>query len=147
MAAEELSQARRLFEEYAAWLQVDLCFQGFAAELAGLPGVYAPPRGRLFLALADAAVVGCVALRPLTDGACEMKRLFVRPPFRRCGLGKRLADKVIEDARTIGYRVMRLDTLASMHPALRLYESLGFKPCPAYYPTPLKDTVFLELQL
>lgn len=144
---EQIALARALFEEYAAWLGVDLSFQGFAAESAGLPGAYAPPRGRLLLALAGGEVAGCVALRALDDGICEMKRLFVRPAFRRQGVGKRLAERIVVEARAMGYRTMRLDTLPQMQAAIRLYEALGFVRCAAYYDTPLPDTVFMELQL
>jgi putative acetyltransferase len=144
---EQIALSRALFEEYAGWLGIDLSFQGFAAELASLPGTYAPPRGRLLLALAGNKVSGCVALRPLGDGACEMKRLFVRPAFRGQGIGKLLAERIVEEARAIGYRTIRLDTLPHMQAAIRLYEELGFVRCAAYYETPLPDTVFMELQL
>jgi ribosomal protein S18 acetylase RimI-like enzyme len=143
----EIAAARALFEEYAAWLSVDLCFQGFAAELANLPGLYAPPRGRLLLAWADAETAGCVALRPLGDSACEMKQLFVRPAFRGQGAGRMLAEKVVAEAKAIGYASMRLDTLPAMGAATALYESLGFVRIPAYYATPLQDTIFMELKL
>ena len=143
----DIAAARALFEEYAAWLGVDLCFQGFAAELANLPGLYAPPRGRLLLALADGNVAGCVALRPLGDSVCEMKRLFVRPAFRGQGVGRMLAEKVVAEAKAIGYASMRLETLPSMRAATALYESLGFARIPAYYATPLQDTIFMELRL
>lgn len=144
---ENIVAARALFEEYAAWLGVDLCFQGFAAELASLPGLYAPPRGRLFLAWADSEAAGCVALRPLGDSVCEMKQLFVRPAFRAEGVGRMLVETVIAEARTIGYASMRLDTLPVMGAATALYESLGFTRIPAYYATPLQDTIFMELKL
>ena len=144
---EDLAAARALFEEYATWLGVDLCFQRFKEELASLPGLYAPPRGRLLLALVGDEVAGCVGLRPMDEMVCEMKRLFVRPAFRGSGVGRRLAETVILEARNTGYRRMRLDTLPSMHPALQLYASLGFIRCPAYYDTPLKETVFMELPL
>jgi putative acetyltransferase len=144
---EDIATARTLFLEYAAWLKVDLCFQGFTAELDGLPGLYAPPHGRLLLAETQGRACGCVALRPLSDKVCEMKRLFVRPEARGTGLGRRLARLVIDEAQGIGYATMRLDTLASMLPAFRLYESLGFVRRPAYYDTPLADTVFMELAL
>jgi putative acetyltransferase len=144
---EQIVLSRALFEEYAGWLGIDLSFQGFAAELAGLPGVYAAPRGRLLLALDGSNSSGCVALRPLGEGVCEMKRLYVRPGFRRQGIGKLLAERIVAEARTIGYRTMRLDTLPSMQAAIRLYEALGFVRCAAYYGTPLSDTVFMELQL
>jgi len=144
---EDLAVARALFEEYAAWLKVDLCFQGFAAELAGLPGLYAPPRGRLLLAHQQGQAAGCVALRPLASAVCEMKRLFVRPAFRGQKVGRLLAEQVIGEAREIGYARMRLDTLPSMAAAIALYESLGFSRCAKYYETPLKETVFMELKL
>ena len=145
---EELEQARSLFEEYAAWLRVDLCFQGFAAELAGLPGVYAPPRGRLLLAIdSSGQAAGCVALRPLEESVCEMKRLFVRPAFRGRGIGRTLAERVIAEAQSIGYATMKLDTLPKINAATRLYEILGFVRCEAYYNTPLEDTIFMELRL
>jgi len=144
---EHIAVSRTLFEEYAAWLGIDLSYQGFAAELAGLPGLYALPRGRLLLATTGGEAAGCVALRPLADGVCEMKRLFVRPAFRGQQLGQLLAGRVIEEARTIGYQTMRLDTLPQMQAAIRLYEALGFVRCAAYYETPLPDTVFMELHL
>lgn len=143
----EIAAARALFEEYAAWLGVDLCFQGFAAELAGLPRLYAPPRGRLLLAWTGDSPAGCVALRQLGDSVCEMKRLFVRPSFRGQGVGRMLAKKIVAEARAIGYASMRLDTLPAMSAATALYESLGFARIPAYYVTPLQDTMFMELKL
>ena len=144
---EQIAAVRKLFEEYAAWLGVDLGFQGFANELANLPGSYAPPRGRLLLATDAGGPAGCVALRPMGETVCEMKRLFVRPACRGQGLGRALAQRVISEAQSIGYATMRLDTLPFMHGAIRLYESLGFVRCPGYYETPLRETVFLELQL
>jgi putative acetyltransferase len=144
---QQIALARTLFEEYAAWLGIDLCFQGFAAELAGLPGLYAPPRGRLLLALASSEVTGCVALRPVEEGVCEMKRLFVRPGFRGQGIGKALAERAVAEARGCGYRTLRLDTLPSMQAAVGLYEALGFTRCAAYYETPLPEIIFMELRL
>jgi len=144
---EDTATARALFEEYAAWLGVDLCFQGFAAELAGLPGLYAPPRGRLLLAWADGGAAGCVALRPLGGSICEMKRLFVRPAFRGQDVGRMLVEKIVAEAGAIGYSNMRLDTLPSMSAATKLYESVGFTRIPAYYATPLQDTIFMGLKL
>lgn len=144
---EDLAAAHTLFEEYAAWLRVDLCFQRFNEELASLPGLYAPPRGRLLLALVGDEVAGCVALRPMDDEVCEMKRLYVRSSVRGSGVGRRLAETVIQEARNTGYSRMKLDTLSSMSTALQLYASLGFSRCPAYYDTPLKETVFMELRL
>ncbi len=144
---DEIAVVRTLFQEYAAWLRIDLCFQGFAAELASLPGLYALPRGRLLLASVGGEALGCVALRPVGGTVCEMKRLFVRPAFQGRGLGRRLAEMVIAEARTIGYSTMTLDTLPFMHAAIRLYETLGFVRRPAYYATPLQEIIFMELQL
>lgn len=146
---EDVAAARSLFEAYAASLPIDLAYQDFAGELAGLPGKYAPPRGALLLARQDlGGAAGCVAMRPLADPACcEMKRLYVRPAWRGTGLGRRLAQAIIGEARQVGYRAMRLDTLASMEGALSLYRSLGFVSVDAYYaPTP-SGTVFMELPL
>jgi ribosomal protein S18 acetylase RimI-like enzyme len=144
---ESIPVVRELFREYAAWLDVDLCFQGFDAELATLPGRYAPPSGAILLATADRAPAGCVAMRPLEPSICEMKRLWVRPAYRKYGYGRILATAIIERARAAGYARMRLDTLASMAPALSLYRALGFHEVPAYYHNPLPDTVYLEKQL
>ena len=126
-AAEETAVARALFEEYAAALEIDLGYQGFADELAGLPGCYAPPRGRLLVAWVGDEAAGCVALRALAENVCEMKRLYVRPPFRGGRVGKQLAEAIIAEARQIGYAVMRLDTVPKLESATRLYESLGFR--------------------
>jgi GNAT superfamily N-acetyltransferase len=144
---EYIAHIRLLFEEYTDWLGIDLSFQGFAEELAILPGAYAPPGGRLLLAFVADGAAGCVALRPLEAGICEMKRLFVRPVFRGLGLGKLLAERIVGEARAIGYELMRLDTLPTMQSAIRLYEELGFMRRTAYYDTPLPDTIFMELQL
>ncbi len=143
----QIAQVRLLFEEYACWLGIDLCFQGFAEELMGLPGLYAPPRGQLLLAFVGEQAVACAALRPLPNSLCEMKRLYVQPAFRSQGLGKKLAERIIAEARSIGYSRMRLDTLSWMGAAIHLYETLGFSRCGAYYETPLADTVFMELRL
>ena len=145
--SEAVAQARELFCEYEAESQLDLCFQNFEAELAGLPGAYAPPEGRLLLALYEEQLAGSVALRKFEDGVCEMKRLFVRPAFRGQGIGRLLACRVIEEARAVGYSAMRLDTLARMRAAITLYESLGFRRIEAYRPNPLEDVVYLELTL
>lgn len=140
-------EARRLFREYAAEIAVDLCFQNFAEELAALPGKYAPPDGRLLLAESEAAFCGCVAVRKLEDGICEMKRLYVHPRYRKGGTGKLLAARAISEARRIGYRVMRLDTLASMKAAIALYERLGFRRIKPYCYNPEREAVFMELTL
>jgi GNAT superfamily N-acetyltransferase len=144
---DEIAVARALFEEYAASLDIDLCFQGFTEELANLPGVYAPPRGQLLLARNGDVVTGCAALRPLEETVGELKRMYVRPAFRDKGVGRALAKAIIAAAREIGYSKIRLDTLEEMTAARRLYESLGFTNRTAYYETPLVHTVFLELAL
>jgi ribosomal protein S18 acetylase RimI-like enzyme len=144
---EEFAIVHSLFQEYAAALAIDLSFQNFADELANLPGPYAPPRGRLLIAWENEAAAGCVAMRPLSDTVCEMKRLYVRPAFRGRGLGKRLAETIVREAKQSGYTTMRLDTLPAMQSATKLYESLGFARRSAYYDTPLQDTIFMELAL
>jgi len=122
----EITLARQLFEEYASWIEISLCFQHFDRELAGLPGDYAPPNGRLLLALKNDHLAGCVALRPLPDQACEMKRLYVRPEFRGQGLGRTLVATIIGEAKAIGYERMRLDTLpGKMDQALAIYRTQG----------------------
>jgi putative acetyltransferase len=146
-SAEEIAVARTLFEEYAAALEIDLGYQGFADELAGLPGLYAPPRGRLLIAWVGDEAAGCVALRPLAEDVCEMKRLYVRPVFRGGGIGKQLAEAIIAEARQIGYAIMRLDTVPKLEAATRMYESLGFVRRDAYYETPVVGTIFMELVL
>ena len=147
-SAEEISCARELFKEYAASLGIDLCFQNFDKELAELPGDYVPPSGRLFLAVKDDQTAGCVALRRIADGVCEMKRLYVRPRFRGTGLGHTLAEAVIQAAREIGYRRMRLDTLpGKMDRAIAMYRALGFKEIEPYYSNPVESAVFMELEL
>jgi ribosomal protein S18 acetylase RimI-like enzyme len=142
-----LAHVRTLFGEYIAGLGVDLGFQGFEEEAANLPGKYAPPKGAILLAVAGPHAAGCVAIRDLGEGACEMKRLFVRPAYRGRGLGRRLAVTSIEEARRIGYQRMRLDTLATLREAMGLYESLGFGKTNPYYENPLPDVVYWELQL
>jgi ribosomal protein S18 acetylase RimI-like enzyme len=146
---DDLRIVRTLFKEYAASLDVDLCFQGFAQELASLPGAYAPPGGCLLLAERD-EVVGCVALRPLGDTTSrtgEMKRLYVRAVGRGLGVGRLLARAAIERARTAGYREVKLDTLVTMHEARALYASLGFRACEPYYDNPLAGVAYMSLRL
>ena len=144
----QLSEARKLFIEYSEWLGLDLCFQNFERELAELPGRYAPPDGRLLLALSNEQIAGCVGLRKLDDGVCEMKRLYVKPEFRGQGLGKALTVRLIEEARRAGYGAMRLDTLpAQMDGAVKLYRFLGFREIEPYYHNPVEGALFLELTL
>ena len=146
-SAGDLAETRRLFKEYEASLDVDLRYQGFEQELADLPGVYAPPRGRLLLAADDSVPAGCVALRPLGGDVCEMKRLYVCPAARGRRVGRLLAETVIREARLIGYSRMRLDTLPSMKEALALYRALGFEEIAPYYASPVAGTRFMELAL
>ena len=143
--AVQMEEVRLLFREYEAWLGVDLCFQSFEEELKNLPGKYAKPSGGLFLALSNEKIAGCIALRKIGDATCEMKRLFVRPDFRGLRLGKMLIEKVIAEAKAIGYRRMRLDTLpAKMPEAVELYRFYGFREIPPYYENPYKEMLFME---
>ncbi len=145
---EDVQQSRALFEEYAAWLGLSLCFQNFDKELAELPGNYAPPNGRLFLAVENDQVAGCVALRKIGEGIGEMKRLYVRSEFRGKGLGRLLTETIIQTARESGYQRLRLDTLPGrMDQAIAMYRSLGFRDIEPYYNNPYGDAAFMELNL
>ena len=146
-ASGHIQTIRDLFREYEAFLQVDLCFQRFEEELASLPGRYASPQGALLLAIAEGQAAGCVAMRPLDTGVCEMKRLYVRPAYLGQGIGKKLALSVIERAGEAGYARMRLDTLEKLGPALCLYASLNFQKCPPYYENPLSGVIYMERTL
>ena len=137
-----------LLREYEAWLGLDLCFQGFEEEINNLPGKYALPDGRLFLAYSDKDITGCIAMRKLEDGICEMKRLFVRDAFRGQKIGNKLIGKIIDEARSVGYKKMRLDTYpAKMGKAVDLYRSYGFHEIPSYYDNPHDGVLFMELYL
>lgn len=159
---DDVALARALFVEYAQWLNVDLCFQGFDEELATLPGAYAPPRGRLLLAGLPAKAFGCIALRPLeADRGCsvgtsgstavgaagEVKRLYVQPAARNCGWGHKLVLALLAEARAIGYRELKLDTLDWMTDARKLYGKQGFRQCAPYYLNPLPGAVYMEVAL
>ena len=144
---QHIDTLRALFREYEAMLGEDLCFQGFEQELAGLPGKYAPPAGRLLIALDQPEAAGCVAVRPAGPDTCEMKRLFVRPAYRGIGLGRQLASRSMEEARTAGYSVMLLDTLDRLTEARALYRSLGFEEVAPYYRNPLPGVVYLKRNL
>lgn len=148
MAPEQIETIRTLFTEYQRWLNFSLCFQGFDQELADLPGKYAAPSGRLYIADYNNKTAGCIALRPMkVDGVCEMKRLFVREEFRGRGIGKILVEKIFTEAKEIGYHTMRLDTLQRMETARALYKKLGFSIIPAYYNNPMDEVVYMELKL
>jgi GNAT superfamily N-acetyltransferase len=145
---EQIDQVRDLFREYADWLKIDLCFQNFEAEVAELPGDYAAPAGRLLLAYDNAQLAGCIALRRFDERTCEMKRLFVRDEFRGQGLGHQLIAAIIQEAKQIGYRYMRLDTLPpKMNDAIKLYRSYGFREIDPYYNNPVPGAMFMELDL
>jgi GNAT superfamily N-acetyltransferase len=145
--ASDIPGVIALFRQYQESLGVDLGFQGFEAELKALPGRYAPPSGRLLVGRSGNGLSGCVALQSLGGEECEMKRLYVRPDVRGSGLGRRLVERLIEEARAIGYRRMRLDTLPGMKDAIRLYEALGFADVPAYRFNPVAGTRYLALDL
>jgi GNAT superfamily N-acetyltransferase len=147
--SEHVSTARQMIEEYAAWLEFKLCFQGFDEEMRSLPGKYSPPAGRLLLALLDGKPAGVIALRPLEEpGLCEMKRLYVRAEFRGHQIGRVLAERIISEAAEIGYSRMRLDTVVGkMDRAIAMYRELGFAETTPYYQTPVGQTLFMELLL
>ena len=143
-----LEDIRALFLEYARGLNFNLCFQNFDRELEELPGAYGLPHGRLILCEVDGRPAGCIAVKPLEAGVCELKRLFVRPEFRRMKLGLKLTQHIIDEARSIGYTVMRLDTIrGTMDNAIALYESVGFSEIPAYYHNPIPNAFYMELRL
>jgi GNAT superfamily N-acetyltransferase len=144
----DIEQVRELFQEYAASLNFPLCFQNFEQEVATLPGKYSPPQGTLLLAFCGGDIAGCGALRSLDENVCEMKRLYVRPSFRCHGIGRIVAERLIDKAKRIGYALIRLDTVpAQMQGANRLYHLLGFYEIPAYYHNPQPGTVYMELRL
>jgi len=150
-APEPMKAVRELFEEYARSLHVDLCFQNFAADVAWLPGDYAPPGGCLVLLRCDGVDAGCGALRSLVDcdysNACEMKRVYLRPRFRGIGLGRQLTIHLMDQARSLGYSTLLLDTLDDMESARGLYESLGFEEIPPYYFNPIPGAHYLKVDL
>ena len=144
----QIAQARELFLEYATSLGFSLCFQNFDKELAELPGDYAPPDGRLLLAELKGELAGCVALHSLEASICEMKRLYLRPNFRGKGLGRTLAEAILNQARKIGYHRMRLDTVGPvMKDAVAMYRKLGFREIAPYRPNPMSGTLYMELEL
>jgi putative acetyltransferase len=152
LSEEAISQARNLFREYASTRDVAPCVKDFEREVSALPGAYAPPSGRLLLAIHESTengmeAIGCGALRKLQQEACEMKRLYVRPAFRGHGAGFKLVEELVMEARSIGYTRMVLDTLPTMDKAHKLYRSLGFREIPAYWKNPIPDVLFFELAL
>jgi len=140
---EDVAAVKDLFLEYAAWLGEDLCFQGFDEEMETFPKIYC----HLLLARADGEIAGAIGLKDLGDGICEMKRLFVRDAFKATGLGRRLSERLIEDAKALGFRAMRLDTLPRLEAAVALYRKLGFKEIPPYYFNPVEGVVYFEKDL
>jgi putative acetyltransferase len=146
-SSADYALGRAMFEEYARAIDVDLCLQDVAAELDRLSVMYAPPAGALLLARAGPEIAGCVGLRKLRDDICEMKRLYVRPPFRGRHLGRRMAEDIARRARDLGYRTLVLDTLGTMEAAQRLYVSMGFTPATSYYINPLPNVKYFSLDL
>ncbi len=146
-AYQEIERIRTLFREYTDFLGVNLDFQNYAEEYANLPGKYAPPRGRLYLALCDGKPAGCVALRPFDENRCEVKRLYVKPEFQGLKIGRALMEKLIADAHEMNYKSMILDTHPRLVNGLSLYRKLGFKKIEKYYPNPYPETIYLGLDL
>ncbi|KAF0227321.1 MAG: hypothetical protein FD133_1293 [Erysipelotrichaceae bacterium] len=146
-AYDRLDEVKTLFKEYHKMLGVDLCFQDFEEELLTLPGKYATPDGRLYVITLEGKLAGCIGLRRYDETRCEMKRLFVRPQFRGLRLGQILAEKIIQDARDIGYEEMVLDTLSSLESAVFMYRKMGFEEVEPYYDNPLKDVLYFKLKL
>jgi ribosomal protein S18 acetylase RimI-like enzyme len=144
---EHIKIFHQLFKEYEKYLDIDLRFQDFETELANLPGVYTPPEGCMLLAEYDNKIAGCVALKKIGEGICEMKRLYVRPEFRGKAIGRKLSEAIIEEARKIGYKKMRLDSLKRLNQAISLYQSMGFKEIKPYVFNPLDDVVYMEVVL
>jgi putative acetyltransferase len=147
LAYDSMDDAKTLFGEYAGSLGYDLCFQSFEEELRTLPGRYALPEGRLYVAYVDNMAAGCVALRPLNNNLCEMKRLYIRPAYRGSGFGEKLVRQIISDATTVGYDRIVLDTLETMKAAIHLYSKMGFRAIAPYYQNPLPGVVYLGLDL
>jgi putative acetyltransferase len=143
----EIEQARNLFREYQAFLNIDLCFQDFEQELASLPGKYAQPSGAILLARVDGELAGCVAVRPIEGDVCEMKRLYVKDKFRGLAIGKKLAQAIIEKAKQRNYKTMRLDTLERLETAMAIYQKLGFKRIEPYYANPLNEVAYWQLEM
>ncbi len=145
---ELIEETKKLFREYEKWLNVSLCFQGFEEEVNTLPGKYGSPEGKLYIVKSDNKFSGCIALRKLEDGICEMKRLYLQPELRGKGIGNELVSKIIHDAKDLGYKKMRLDTIKEKMPnAVRMYEKYGFVKTEKYYDNPNPHTLFMELDL
>ena len=146
-AYNDLENIKLLFNEYTTMLGVNLAFQGYDEEMKNLPGKYALPYGRLYIAYYNNKAAGCIALRKFENDGCEMKRLFVRPEYRHLKIGKKLVDKIIEDARELKYKYMVLDTLSNLHEAVSLYRKSGFQEVEAYYENPLDNVLYFKLEL
>ncbi|HBJ79384.1 GNAT family N-acetyltransferase [Fusobacterium varium] len=146
-AYNDLENIKLLFNEYTTMLGVNLAFQGYDEEIKNLPGKYALPYGRLYIAYYNNKAAGCIALRKFENDGCEMKRLFVRPEYRHLKIGKKLVDKIIEDARELKYKYMVLDTLSNLHEAVSLYRKSGFQEVEAYYENPLDNVLYFKLEL